>query len=253
MATVIAESAPPRARTARSRIYVGLALLIAAIVAAGFGRSFFGTFVGGAVHPWIIHVHAAVYVGWLVLLIAQAVLAARGRIAQHRRLGNFGIGYGVLVFALGLVVAVAMPVINFHAGLWDAARAETFLAIPLVDMVLFGGVFAAAIAYRHRPEIHKRLMIVAAVAIMFAAVGRATVNAGLLVGDAGAFAGTPLRFVLWYLPLIVAMGHELVTRRRIHPAYLVGALAMAVSLLRLPYSTSEQWHAIARQILAPFL
>ena len=108
-----------------------------------------------------------------------------------------------------------MPVINFHAGLWDAARAETFLAIPLVDMVLFGGVFAAAIAYRHRPEIHKRLMIVAAVAIMFAAVGRATVNAGLLVGDAGAFAGTPLRFVLWYLPLIVAMGHELVTRRRI--------------------------------------
>ena len=87
MATVIAEGAPPRTRATRSRIYVGLALLICAIVAAGFGRSFFGTFVGGAVHPWIIHVHAAVYVGWLVLLVAQAVLAARGRIAQHRRLG----------------------------------------------------------------------------------------------------------------------------------------------------------------------
>jgi len=253
MASLIAEDAPPQARAARSRIYVGLAVLICAIVAAGFGRSFFGTFVGGVAHPWIIHVHAAVYVGWLVLLVTQAVLAARGRIAQHRKLGTFGIWYGVLVFALGLVVAVAMPVINFHAGLWDAARAETFLVIPLVDMLLFGGVFAAAILYRRRPEIHKRLIVVAAVAIMFAAVPRALINAGMLVGDANAFASELARLALWFSPMLVAMGHDLATRRRIHPAYLVGAAAMAVSLLRLPYSTSEQWHGIARQILAPFV
>jgi hypothetical protein len=253
MATVIAEGAPPRARAARSRIYVGLAALVTAIVAAGFGRSFFGTFVGGVAHPWIIHVHAAVYVGWLALLIAQASLAARGRIALHRKVGNFGIAYGVLVFALGLVVAIAMPVINFHAGLWDAARAETFLAIPLVDMLLFGGLFAAAIAYRGRPDIHKRLIVVAAVAIMFAAVNRALVNAGLLAGDATAFTGMLPRLALWYSPVLVAMAHDLATRRRIHPAYLIGALAMAVSLLRLPYSQSEQWHGIARQILAPFM
>jgi hypothetical protein len=253
MATVIADRAPPKARAARSRVYVGLAALICAIVAAGFGRSFYGTVAGGVAHPWIIHVHAAVYVGWLVLLVAQAVLAARGRIAQHRKLGNFGIWYGVLVFALGVAVAIAMPVINFHAGLWDAARAETFLAIPLADMLLFGGVFAAAIAYRRRPEIHKRLMIIAAVAIMFAAVNRALVNAGLLLGDATAFAAGPWRPLLWYSPVLVAMAHELVTRRRVHPAYVIGALAMAVSLLRLPYSTSEHWHGIARWILAPFV
>src|ERR1043165_8303719 len=123
---VVTEDARPRARAARSKIYVGLALMIAAIVLVGFSRSFYGTLVTNASHPWIIHVHAAVYVGWLALLIAQTVLAARGDIAVHRKVGNFGIAYGAVVWLLGLTVAVAMPVINVHTGLWSAQRAETF-------------------------------------------------------------------------------------------------------------------------------
>jgi hypothetical protein len=253
MATVIAEGARPTARAARSGLYVGLAIMIAAIVAAGFSRSFYGTFVGGVMHPWIIHVHAAVYVGWLALLIAQTVLAARGRIALHRKVGRFGIAYGVLVFALGLIVAVAMPVINAHAGLWDTARAEQFLAIPLGDMVLYGSFFGAAVAYRSRPEIHKRLIVLTAVAIMFAAVGRAATNAGVLIDDPDAFSSTALRLALWYSPVIVAMAHDLVTRRRIHSVYWIGVAAMAVALLRLPWSQTDQWHGIARTILAPFM
>jgi hypothetical protein len=253
MATVIAEGARGRVRAQRSRLYVAVAIMIAAIVAAGFSRSFYGTFVGGVAHPSIIHVHAAVYVGWLVLLIAQATLASRGHIAAHRRLGTFGIAYGVLVFALGLSVAVAMPVINFHAGIWDARRAETFLATPLGDMVLFGGFFGAAIAWRTKPEIHKRLIVLAAVAIMFAAVGRAATNAGMLIDEPNAFTSRTLRLALWYSPVIVTMAHDLVTRRRIHPVYLIGVVAMAVAFLRLPYSQTEQWRGMARAILAPFM
>src|SRR5690349_19547462 len=106
MATVIAAGARPKARAGRTKVYVGLALMITAIVFAGFSPSFYGTFVQGAAHPWIIHVHAAVYVGWLALLIAQAALAARGQVAVHRKVGNFGIAYGALVWVLGLIVAV---------------------------------------------------------------------------------------------------------------------------------------------------
>ena len=117
MATAI-EDARPRARAARSKIYVGLALMIAAIVFVGFSRSFYGTLFADAAHPWIIHVHAAVYVGWLALLIAQTVLAARGDIATHRRVGKFGIAYGALVWVLGLIVSIAIPVIDVHSGQW---------------------------------------------------------------------------------------------------------------------------------------
>src|SRR5262245_55692603 len=145
------------------------------------------------------------HVGWLALLIAQATLAARGQIAAHRKVGRFGIAHGVLVLAMGLVVSFAMPVINFHAGIWNADRAEQFLATPLGDMVLFGSFFGAAIAYRGKPEIHKRLIVLAAVAVMFAAVGRAITNAGMLAGDADAFTSRPLQLTLWYSPVIVAM------------------------------------------------
>jgi hypothetical protein len=253
MATVI-EDARPRARTGRSKIYVGLALMIAAIVFVGFSRSFYGTFFADAAHPWIIHVHAAVYVGWLALLIAQTVLAARGDIATHRRVGKFGIAYGALVWALGLVVVVAMPVLNVHSGQWPMERGEQFLAIPLGDMVLFGGFFGAAIAYRRKPEIHKRFIILAAVAVMFAAVGRALTNVAVLLGDPEApLGGVPARLALWYSPVIVAMAYDLMTRRRIHPVYWIGVAAMAVVFLRLPYSQTAHWHGIARAILAPFI
>jgi hypothetical protein len=253
MATVV-QDARPRARAARSKIYFGLALMVAAIVFAGFSRSFYGTFFADAAHPWIIHVHAAVYVGWLALLIAQTVLAARGDIATHRRVGTFGIAYGAVVWILGLIVAVAMPVINVHSGLWNTSRAEEFLAIPLGDMVLFGSFFAAAIAYRRKPEIHKRLVILASVAVMFAAIGRTFTNAGILLGDPNAeLGGIPARLLLWYSPVLVAMAHDLATRRRIHPVYWIGVVAMAVAFLRVPYSQTEHWHGIARTLLAPFL
>ena len=228
--------------------------MIAAIVFVGFSRSFYGTFLADAAHPWIIHVHAAVYVGWLALLIAQTVLAARGDIATHRRVGKFGIAYGALVWVLGLIVSIAMPVINVHSGQWPMERGEQFLAIPLGDMVLFGAFFGAAIAYRRKPEIHKRLIILAAVAVMFAAVGRAFTNAAVLLGDPAApLGGVPARLVLWYSPVIVAMAHDLVTRRRIHPVYWIGVVAMAVAFLRVPYSRTDHWHGIARTILAPFI
>jgi hypothetical protein len=145
-------------------------------------------------------------------------------------------------------------VFNVHTGLWPMERGEQFLAIPLGDMALFGGFFGAAIAYRRKPEIHKRLVILASVAVMFAAVGRAFTNVGILLGDPSApLGGQPARLLIWYSPVLVAMAHDLVTRRRIHPVYWIGVVAMAVAFLRLPYSQTEHWHQIARTILAPFI
>jgi hypothetical protein len=241
MATVIVAGATPRAHSARSKFYVGIALFITAIVFTGFSRSFYGTVAAGVAHPWIIHVHAAVYVGWLALLITQSVLAARGQIALHRRVGAFGIGYGVLVWILGLVVSVAVPLIHVRAGDWPTARAEQFLIVPLGDMVLFGGFFGAAIAYRRRPEIHKRLILLAAVAVMFAAVGRVWFVDSI-----------PVRLAVWYSPVLVAMAYDAFTRRSVHPVYWLGAAAMGVAFLRIPLGRTEWWHGVARAVFAHF-
>jgi hypothetical protein len=145
----------------------------------------------------------------------------------------------VLVLILGLVVTFAAPVMHVRAGEWSMEQAGSFLPIPLGDMMLFGGFFGAAVAYRPRPEIHKRLVLLASVALMFAGVGR------LWFADA-----VPLMLAMWYLPVVLAMGYDLLTMRRIHPVYLIGVAIMTVGLLRIPFGESELWQGIARPMLA---
>ena len=242
MATVLIEGAPPRARRARTKFYVGISLLITAIVIAGFAPQLYASLVLGVERPWILHVHGAVYMGWLALLISQAVLAARGRIAMHRRVGSFGIAYAVFVLILGLVVTFVATVLHIQAGEWTMERGGSFLPIPLGDMVLFGGFFGAAVANRRRPEIHKRLVLLASVALMFAGVGRLWFTDTL-----------PLTLAMWYLPVVLAMGYDLLTMRRIHPVYLIGVAIMTVALLRIPFGQSDLWLDIARPMLASLI
>ena len=76
------------------RFYIGISLLAVLIVAMGFWPTYFGPLVAGtADHPTVIHVHAAIFSGWLALFGAQAVLAAvrreeLGPDDVNRRVGN---------------------------------------------------------------------------------------------------------------------------------------------------------------------
>jgi hypothetical protein len=239
MVSVIVEGAPPRGRT-RTKFYVGVSLLITAIVFAGFAPSMLAIFVRGEPRPWILHLHAAVYVGWLALLIAQTVLAARGQIALHRRVGTFGIGYAAVVWVLGVIVSLVVPALHVQAGEWTLDRAVTFLPIPLGDMVLFGGFFGAAVAYRHAPEVHKRLVLLATVAVMFAGAGRLMDSVATTVA-------------VWFLPVLLAMGYDLLSRRRVHSVYWVGVAVMALALARVPLAETATWQRVGRTLLAPLL
>ena len=89
METILAQTVDVRARSA-SRIYlpVGFACVIIALL--GFWPSYFGPLLlKGVPHPArIIHVHAAVFMGWLFFLIWQSWLAARGRVALHMEVAS---------------------------------------------------------------------------------------------------------------------------------------------------------------------
>jgi hypothetical protein len=242
MASVIVDGVPPRARSARSPFYVGVSLLVVITVLAGFAPSFYLMAVDGRPRPWIMHLHAAIYLGWLALLVSQAVLAARGRIALHRRVGTLGIYYAALVWVIGVLVSFAAPAAHVRAAEWTLEEAVTFLPIPLGDMVLFGGFFGAAVAYRRRPEVHKRLVLLACVAVMFAAASRL-----------GYVLNAPGRIAVWYLPIAAGMAYDVYSRRAVHPVYWIGAAIMGIALTRIPFGETDVWHRIGRPLLAPFI
>ena len=110
-------AAPRRRVELRGRGYISVGVLALAIAISGFWASYFQPLTSGAgTAPVVIHVHAAVFVGWLVLVIAQAWLAAVGRLALHARVGRVGMIYGVALIVVGLITAFSFFVERLQAG-----------------------------------------------------------------------------------------------------------------------------------------
>ncbi len=215
----------------RNPFYVGLTLLVTVLAFVGFWPTYFGPLLAGTVDKLpVIHVHAAIYVGWLAIFIAQAAFAATRRMDLHVRLGNIGIGYGVLVIVMGVTVAISMFAVRVHDG--NLEQAQMRLAAPLLDMVFFAPLFAAAVRFRRKPEIHKRLMIVATTVLLVAAVGRMT------------FLARPWPFLLvWSLPLLLGATYDIVRRRAVPWIYLLGVVVIVARAFgaRLVGET-DAWH-----------
>jgi hypothetical protein len=220
---------------------LGLVAVMMAIVLAGFWP-YFAALPSGTSAPWIIHVHAAVFSGWMLLYLAQVALVYRRQVRTHQALGRFGIYYGVLVLLFGVVVTFAAPVLNVQAGRMTLDQAAGFLVLPIGDMILFGGFFAAGIAWRRRRELHTRLMLLATVALLFAPAARF-----------GGPYGIPVVILVWCLPVFLAMIHDGVTRRRLDRTYVVGLGILLVALARVALMESELWLPTGRAIIHAFL
>ena len=210
-----------RSITGPRTFYMGLSALIALIAFVGFWPTYFGPLLAGSLDELpLIHTHVVVYVGWLALFATQILLAARGRLDLHVKLGQLGIYYGVLVILVGLLVGFGMFVVRVRAG--DAPDAIRRLFGPLLDMLTFAPLFAAAVHYRHRPQLHKRLMIVATTVLLVAAVGR--MRAFLLPN-------VVLVQLVWSSPILLAMIYDYVKYRLVHRVYVLG---LAVLLIETP-------------------
>ena len=226
----------------RPRFYLGLAAFMSLIVVVGFWPTYFGQLLNGIPNrPWVVHLHGLIFTGWMVLLIIQVILVATGRTKAHRTLGNFGIAYGFLVLAMGLLISIAAPVLHLTAGEQTMDEAAGFLIIPLGDMVLFGGFFIPAVIYRRRPEIHKRLMLLATTALLFAAAGRMSNVISM-----------PPAVLLWVSPVLLGIAYDKWTRRKVHPVYLPGLVILLVGFSRIFLVQSEGWLRFGRAILGAF-
>jgi hypothetical protein len=225
MTHVAAQSAAMPAACADRRplpgFHLGLAALMSATVILGFWPFYAGLFRGGpAAHP-IIYAHAAVYSGWLVLLLSQTWLVFRRRVGAHRRLGRFGMAWGIGLLLFGTYIAFAVPALNVTTGAMTLDEAAGFLVLPIGDMLLFAGFFIAGLRARRERETHRRLMILAAIALVFPGAARFAVQFG------------PAAILpVWLLPLFAAMAHDLYVQRRVHRLYWIGLAILVVGFGR---------------------
>lgn len=221
----------------RRSFYVGASVLMALIAVVGFWPTYFGPLVRGTLsQPLLIHVHTVVFVGWLFLFLAQALLAVTGHVTWHMRLGRFGVGYGAFVVVVGLVTGICRSADRVRAG-----RSPNGLLLDVVfAMTLFSIFFGAAIVYRRTPRIHRRLMTVAATMLLVAAAGRMTFLPFLAMW-----------LTVWAVPILLAMAYDYRTQRVLHPVYLLGLAAILVRGYVPPFIVNtDRWTAIVHWVLA---
>jgi hypothetical protein len=222
--------------------YSGMAIAMAITAFIGFAPTFYLRFyfhaltISGArsLSP-LAQLHGALFTTWILLFIMQTALIAKHKVAMHRRLG-----------IAGVLLAAVMTVVGATTAIKAAARGSappgadplSFLAIPMVDMLLFSTFVASAFLLRRNREAHKRLMLLAYISIIVAAVARLP----------GVFPLGPLGFFgLGYIFLLIAVIYDLGSRHRVHRAYIWGGALMVASVpLRLALSGTATWRAIAQ-------
>ena len=87
-----------RAFVAETRFYAIVAIIMALINIGAF--SFFAAMgISSFRAPLYVHIHAVLFMGWVLLFVTQVSLAAAGSLALHRKLGWIAVGW-----ALAMVV-----------------------------------------------------------------------------------------------------------------------------------------------------
>ncbi len=171
-ASKIGTSTPTLLKTFLSRyFYITMALVFAALVVWGFSRTVNDNlFHAAPPRPFLLWIHGAAFSAWVVFFIAQSALVRVHKVSVHRLVGWFGAGLATVMIPLGVAIAVIMA--RFDIVVHHQPDAEAFLAIPFYDMIAFGTCIGLAIYWRKRPEYHRRLVFIATVGLMDAALGR---------------------------------------------------------------------------------
>lgn len=231
--------------TARPNFYFYMALALGLVVLAGFAPTYFLRSLSDLPPLSIrVQIHGAVFTAWMLLLVAQVALVRADRRDLHRPLGIAGAFLAILVLAVGADVAIGAASRFQMSGFRPLGyTAAEFLAMQLLQLLQFGVLVALAIRFRRRPDVHKRLMLLATITILPSAIARFHLeNHGLDFPYAATF--------LAYLQIAVAAAYDLVRTHHVHAVYLWGAPAMITWLfLREAIGKTEAWQPIARWII----
>jgi hypothetical protein len=230
---------------------VGFGIFVILLSFAGFAPSLIDQSRRFAPPTTLVLVHGATAFAWLLLWVTQALLVARRRVNLHRRLGWAGPMMAALLVLFGYdqIVDGAFRVSDLSGDIYrlliepgsppftDADYIAAFWG-PVGGLFNFSVLVAAGIVFRHRAELHKRLMLfalmpMAQMPLMHLSghlVGRAPLSRGALT-----IGWLVVVLAVYFIPAV----HDKLTRGRIHRASIWIPLVIIV------------WSVVLNVVLAP--
>ena len=228
----------------RNRFPVIAIVAISALIVLGFFRTWYGRYLFD-LPPLTLkaHLHGVLATLWLLLHYTQAKLVAAHRVDIHKKLGIVAAIVGFALAAQALDLAIG----NVAAGRAPPGRDPLqFLSVPIGTTTMFTAFLIAALALRRKREWHKRFMFFASLAIIVPAVGRIELfMASMGLSKYLLPASITCSFIAW------AWWNDWRKLGRVHPAYLVGGILLAVSVPgRRWVGFQDWWRPIAEWIVS---
>jgi len=256
--TAISESTLPRApikafapfkKTDRNFYLLVVALIWLGIV-MGFVPDILHHFTSKeAPYTSVTPYHAIAFVGWLVLLTAQLLLARAGALRVHQTLGLIAFAWVPFMVVVGTMTAFA----SSRRDLGTPTADPAFLSLLLCDMAAFAVIAGAGLLMRGTPVAHKRLMLLSAIMLTDAGFGRWWgPGLGKLLGNGfvpfwlESFLGPALLMLLFAI-------YDLSTRKRLHPAFVWGVgWIVSMELVASYLYVSPWWKPVATGLITRF-
>jgi FtsH-binding integral membrane protein len=223
--------------------FSGTAWLMLVCVLVGFGPTYFLAGVFNAPLPSrIIHIHGALFTCWMLLLGAQNSLAWARRMDIHKKVGLFGFVLACLMVFVGWIAATDRLV---RGTAPPGVDTYFFYIIPMTDMVIFATLIFFAFRARRDPPAHKRIIYIATVGILIAAIARFRVS--------WLFHKAPHAAIASYAFLLLLIAYDLWSTRKVHRATLwASAFLIFVQQIRLPIGQTAAWHSFGAGVQSLF-
>jgi hypothetical protein len=213
-------------------------LLILAVVVIGFAQSYFLPGMVLAKLPnALVHIHGALFVSWIFLLVLQNLLVATKKIKWHITLGILGLILPPLMAIFGVLTV------------FDSIRRNGTPFIPpsfiivgdFGELLVFLVLVAWAMIVRRSPAAHKRLMILGTMALLGPAINRWPFPHQFRL------LGTFVVFLL--LPLLVVAYDLWSTRRVLRATAISTGLIYFQALTMLPIASLPFWPRVIEEYI----
>lgn len=221
--------------------FSAMAMLLLVTFFIGFASSYYLAGMTNAPLPGkTIHIHAIVFTIWILLFVTQVSLVFINKVNLHRQLGIISFVFTFVMIATGLMASVDALKRTIAPGV-----DELLFMINITMTLGFASFIAAAYRMRNLPATHKRLILMANIALVFAGLIRWPVD---LLFHNIPFAARASYFFL--LPIVL---YDLWSIRKIHRATLWSSiLLILVFELRFIVAQTIAWHNFVAWIKLPF-
>lgn len=230
-------------RKSKLSFFTAMALLGIMVILAGFLKTFIIPVTAGTkTWPVAIYVHGSLVFGWVLIFLVQSLLIQHKKYKTHMFIGRWAtlIAVGAAFSIIPAALYQCERELNEGAG----QTAISSIVGSLASATMFLAFVTLGIVYRKKAPIHKRLILLATILLIwpawfrwrhyFPSVERPDIWFAVVLADS---------------LILVAFIWDWLKNKRIHPALLYGGLfILAENVMEILLFDSSGWRVIANAL-----